>query len=460
MKMGVASVLGCSLFVFAGLALGAASFQDAAGDDNAAPDVTSVTVSEAADGTISVALAIRNFQSLPANSWFNVWFDIDSNQDTGDAGDEVLVRYVEGGELELWVWDGGELAERPTTGMTGQFAAGVLTVTAPKSALGNDSTFGVLAVSSRAQELGETEFIASDYAPDRGRSAYVGPTLAAFPDPGDDEESAPDITAVRVTDTKDGWISFAISTPNDVTMPVDSVMLLVIDSDNRASTGAGGAELAVTHAVRDVVVERWNPRTREWGRDPAPNRVRARSAGNVVTIDVHRSELDDSARFGLRGLVGRHQHRGGLGRGRRLRARRRRLLPLHADQQARSPARRGESVRNAGAASSRQAVHGEPSGLEVGHEAPDRLRERDLQRHRRRRACPRDRPGEGWARPVQPRRPSQGERAARLADRPLGRQGRQPRRSPSASARPKAEPQHRASVSGSTFGLGWLWTKG
>jgi hypothetical protein len=297
--MGVASILGCSLLVFAGLALGAASFQDTAGDDNAAPDVTSVTVSEGADGTISVALAVANFQSMPANSWFNVWFDTDSNQDTGDAGDEVLVRYVESGELELWVWDGAELAERTTTGMTGQFAAGVLTVTAPKSALGNDSTFGVLAVSSRAQELGDTEFIASDYAPDRGRSAYVGPTLAAFPDPGDDEESAPDITAVRVTDTKDGWMSFAISTPNDATMPVDSVMLLVIDSDNRASTGAGGAEFAVTHAVQDVLVERWNPRTRQWARDPAPNRVRARSAGNVVTIDVHRGELDDSARFGF-----------------------------------------------------------------------------------------------------------------------------------------------------------------
>lgn len=299
MKMGVASVLGCAVFVFAGLALGAASFQDAAGDDNAAPDVTGVTVSEGADGTISLALAVGNFQTLPVNSWFNLWFDIDSNQSTGDAGDEVLVRFVEGGELEFWVWDGSELAERPATGMTGQFAAGVLTVTAPKSALGNDSSFGVLAVSSRAQALGDTEFIASDFAPDRGRSVFVGPTQAAFPDPGNDEDAAPDITAVRVTDSKDGWISFAVSTPNYATLPAESVMALVVDRDDRASTGAGGAEIAITYGLGEVTLERWNASAREWARDVAPTRVRARSSGTALTIEVHRSELDDSPRFGF-----------------------------------------------------------------------------------------------------------------------------------------------------------------
>jgi len=43
-------------------------------------------------------------------------------------------------------------------------------------------------------------------------------------------------TGMRVSDTKDGWISFAISTPNYATLPGDTVVLLQIDRDGRPST--------------------------------------------------------------------------------------------------------------------------------------------------------------------------------------------------------------------------------
>jgi hypothetical protein len=183
--------------------------------------------------------------------------------------------------------------------MTGRFEAGILTVTAPKSALGSPASFGVLAVTSREQQLGEDELVASDYAPDRGRSPFVAPAQLVFPDPQGDEDAAPDITGVRVSDAKDGWISFAISTPNYVTLPVDTVLLLGIDRDGRPSTGDDGAEVLVTNIGGEVILERWNAREREWIEDDSPTRVRARNGGGVVTLDVHRSELDDVARFGF-----------------------------------------------------------------------------------------------------------------------------------------------------------------
>jgi len=295
----VAGLVTGSLLVFVAAALADASFSDAQGDNNAAPDATSVTVSESADGTISIALTVANYQALPPNSWINIWFDLDSNERTGDAGDEALVRYRSNGAIDFYHWDGSVLVSRPAAGMTGRFEAGAFTVTLPKSALGSPATFGVLAVTSREQQFGEDELIASDYAPNQGRSAYVSPAQLVFPDPQGDQDAAPDITGVEVSDTKDGWIGFAISTPNYATLPGDTVLLLGIDRDGRRSTGDAGAEVLVTNVGGEVILERWSARENDWIEDDPPTRVRARNAGGVVTVDVHRSELDDIARFGF-----------------------------------------------------------------------------------------------------------------------------------------------------------------
>ena len=297
--MGVGVVVGASALLLASLAFGAASFSDAAGDDNAAPDITSVDVSESAEGVVTVAVAIANFQQLPEETWFNLWFDLDSNANTGDAGDETLVRYVSTGAVEIWDWDGAEMVERPAEGITGSFQGGMLTVTVPKVDLGGDTKFGILAVSSRSQEVGRSQLIASDYAPDRGRSAFAGPTAASFPDPGHDEDAAPDVTAMRVSDSKDGWITFSISTPNYPTLPADSVVALAIDQDGRAATGDVGAELLIRSLAGEMIFERWRQDAETWVDDTPPHRVRVRNSGGTVTIDVHRSELDDSPRFGF-----------------------------------------------------------------------------------------------------------------------------------------------------------------
>jgi hypothetical protein len=299
LKWVVASVAVSAACVFAGLGLAASSFSDTPGDANEAPDVVSVTVSTAAEGVVNVGVAIDNFESLPANSWINLWFDLDSDSTTGDEGDEALILYSADGGLEHFRWNGAQLVAQPVTGMTATYTAGVLSVAAPASALDNASAFGILAVASSGQTFGSTELIASDYAPDSGRSAYVGPASTDFPDPGHDHDSAPDLTSIDVTDARNGWIRFAISTPNYAQLPVDAVLVLLIDRDNRTSTGVEGSDVTITTVGGEFVLERWDPRKKSWVGDERPTRVRVGNSGNVVTIDVHRSELQNAPRFGF-----------------------------------------------------------------------------------------------------------------------------------------------------------------
>jgi len=298
------AALALASLALAGAALPAASYGDRAGDDNAAPDVTAVKLSEAA-GVLAMSVSVANFQMLPAESWVNVWFDLDSNPATGAEGDEALVRYLADGSLSLYVWDGAGLAERPAAGLTGSFAAGTLTLSVPKGDLGATApSFGVLVVTARGQRIGPQELVAADFLPEDGRSAYSGPDEATFSDAAGDHDAAPDITAIRVVDGKDGWIRFALTTPNYAALRADSLLGLFVDTDNRASTGEAGAEVRVSVFGGEFQLERWRPATGRWALDGEGTRVRIGSGGNVVRLDVHRSELGAGPRFGFALVTG------------------------------------------------------------------------------------------------------------------------------------------------------------
>jgi hypothetical protein len=298
-RWGVAAAFAVAALGFSAIAGAASSFTDATGDNNAAPDVRSVGVVESPAGTLSVTVSVGNFATLPADSWFNVWFDLDSDQSTGDEGDEALVRYLSDGELQFYRWNGSQLVAQPTTALTSSFTAGVLSLGIPRAALDDAATFDLLTISSRSQSLGESALIASDYVPDRGRSAYAGTSVMTFPDLADDQDAAPDITALNVRDAANGWISFGVSTPSHRQLPADNAVSIRIDRDNRSGTGGSGAELVVTTAGGEFALERWNARAREWEIEDPPTRVRVRSADGVVTVEVHRSELENAPRFGF-----------------------------------------------------------------------------------------------------------------------------------------------------------------
>jgi hypothetical protein len=285
-----------AIFALASVALGARGFSDPAGDTNTAPDMTSLEISEAAAGVLTIKLAVGNYQALPSNSWMNLWFDVDANAGTGDdAGDEALVRYLSSGSIEVYGWNGTQYVTRSTEGVAATFAAGTLTLTVPRSSVGALATFGLLAVSSRGQPVGDEELVASDFLPESGRSTFAGPGPSAFPDATGDHDAAPDIAAVRVSDARNGWITFAITTPNYAVLPEQSAVIVSIDADDNPRTGDSGTELQLSLAAGEMALERWD--SRRFVPDDLPTRARHRNAGNVVSIDLHASELDNPARF-------------------------------------------------------------------------------------------------------------------------------------------------------------------
>ncbi len=301
MRVSVVGVVVCAVLLLTGVASGAASFSDSTGDDNASPDITSVVVSEPVAGTLSVAVTVGNYQTLPRESWFNLWFDLDRNSNTGDpSGDEALVRFLSEGGVEHYLWNGSQMAETPATGMTGAFSAGVATVTIPKTGPFAVSTLGILAVSARGQTLAGEMYISSDFAPNVGRSPWTSPTPGNFADAANDHGAVPDIARVRVTDAKNGWIRFEVATPNRQALTQESAILLTFDADNKTRTGSGGADVSLSDVGGTIELERWNTTRRAWRPDTAPHRVRERSRPNLVVVEIHRSELGNSLRFGFK----------------------------------------------------------------------------------------------------------------------------------------------------------------
>lgn len=295
MKRPVLAVgVAAAILAIVSSALGARGFADAAGDANTAPDVTGVEVSETTPGTITIRLTVGNFQTLPAESWVNLWFDTDSDQNTGAAGDEALVRHVASGAPEVFLWNGSQLVEASNTGVAATFASGVLTVSIPRASVAAATAFGLLAVTSRGQPVGNEQLIASDFAPNAGRLAFVGPAAASVTDPVGDHDAAPDITAVRVSDARNGWITFDITTPNYMVLPEASAIIVSIDADANARTGESGADIQLALAAGEISMERWQGR---WVPDDLPTRARFRNASNRVSIDLHVSELRNTSRF-------------------------------------------------------------------------------------------------------------------------------------------------------------------
>ena len=280
------------------MALADATFSDAPGDHNAAPDLTTIDLSETPEGLLTLRATVANYTALPPEAFFNLWFDLDRDARTGDGGDEANILYEASGVIDFYRWNGRDMVRTPPTGITALFTDGVLTVTLPKAALGNPAAFDILVVSSRPQ--GEDEdIIAADFVSEQSRIPYVSPGPMTHTDPTGDQDAAPDITAVDVGDTKDGWIRIRGTVANFQALPKDRAVLIGIDRDRNGSTGDDGLEvfLTWTGGQQRVLLERWNAAEEEWVDDAAPTRALGDSVNGTFTIAVHRSELADVARF-------------------------------------------------------------------------------------------------------------------------------------------------------------------
>jgi hypothetical protein len=296
----LAALAVAGLFAVGG-ALASRTYADATDDQNDAPDITSVSVSESAGGTgYVVRLALRSAAPLPAATGLVLLLDLDLTRTTGAGGAEAALRYGGDGTLSLLRWDGFQMVAAPTDGMHASFVSGVLTVAIERSALGGTTSFGIRAVASRAQTVAGMSIVASDYAPDSDASVFVGAGPKVFSDPERDEDAAPDISAIDVSDAANGTITFRITTSNYGALGADKLVGIGFqlvgrpkDADEMFITYQGGPEAS-------VIVER------EVGglltQDTPPDRVTVRFETGVVIVEIHRSELTNVARFGF-GIV-------------------------------------------------------------------------------------------------------------------------------------------------------------
>jgi hypothetical protein len=310
--LAVAFALG--LLVFTGSALGlsgAASFSDVPGDDNAAPDITSVAIVASSASSVTLKIVAPNYPVLEQGTWFNLYFDIDANPQTGILGGERLVRYVnEIGQntgvvtasTQLFTAVGNNWATVAPSGIASAYNAGELTLTIPRTALGGADPLGVHVISGRRQPMGAAVFISSDFAPNQGCCiSWAGTATASSADPTADHEAAPDITSVNVTDTPSGWIRFEITTPNYAKLRgEDTLVFIHFDTDFRRGTGQVGADYTLGHVDGGAYLDRWSNKDHRWINVPGRVLVRTKNANNVVTLEVHRSALGDVRRFQFR----------------------------------------------------------------------------------------------------------------------------------------------------------------
>ena len=117
------------------------------------------------------------------------------------------------GAMELYTWNGTQYVAGSNAGVAAAFTAGMLTVSIPRASINATGAFGVLVVGSRGQPVADEELVASDFVPNAGRARFAGPDAATFPDVTGDHDAAPDLTAVRVSDARNGWITFSMTTP-------------------------------------------------------------------------------------------------------------------------------------------------------------------------------------------------------------------------------------------------------
>jgi hypothetical protein len=166
------------------VAANSTSYQDSAGENPAAPDITTLTTSNNDAGVVSFKVDIPNRPTLSQDLLLLVFVDTDANPQTGDPdslGADYVIQ-IFGGEAALFRWDGADFTRRagdpPATSLIFSYQGGV-TVTISAAELGNTKRFGfaVIAVSGIVIDpaTGDLDFTnaVSDVAPAAGAGLYA-----------------------------------------------------------------------------------------------------------------------------------------------------------------------------------------------------------------------------------------------------------------------------------------------
>jgi hypothetical protein len=159
------------------------SYQDSSGENAAAPDITTITVSNTDAGLLQFRVNIPNRAQLGQDMLILLFVDSDANPQTGDPesiGADYVIQ-IFGGEAALFRWDGSDFTRRagdpPATSLIFSYQNGV-TVTMSAAELGNTKKFGfaLIAISGVTIDptTGDVDFTnaVADVAPASGAGLY------------------------------------------------------------------------------------------------------------------------------------------------------------------------------------------------------------------------------------------------------------------------------------------------
>jgi hypothetical protein len=226
------------------------TYPDSIGEDPAAPDITSVVVSNDDAGLITIQVNISNRPTLTADMLFLVLLDTDKNPSTGDSGflgADYAIQLVPGA-ADLFQWNGTTYAHAPSqASLTFSYAATgpVFHVSAADLGKTKAFNFGVLAVSGAVLDASGNPDLTNehrDWAPDLGHGFNGYQVLTKL---------VLTVTAFTVAPkpAKAGrtFSASMAANQNDTGGPVQAGTV------NCAASVAGKRLVPVTHAVRNGV---------------------------------------------------------------------------------------------------------------------------------------------------------------------------------------------------------------
>jgi hypothetical protein len=167
------------------VAANSTSYQDSAGENPAAPDITTLTVSNTDAGMLSFRVNVPNRPSFGQDMLIVLFVDADNNPATGDPdplgqGVDYVVE-IFGGEAALFRWDGTNFTRRagdpPATSLIFSYQGGI-TINISTAELGNTKAlkfnvlvFSGITIDSTTGDLDFTNAV-GDVAPAAGAGLY------------------------------------------------------------------------------------------------------------------------------------------------------------------------------------------------------------------------------------------------------------------------------------------------
>jgi hypothetical protein len=176
----VAALCALLLAVPAG-ASNSVTYADSIGENPAAPDITSIVVSNDDSGLITFQVNVSNRPALTSDMLFLIFLDTDNNPATGDNqsyGADYAIQLVPG-EVDLFKWNGTDYSAAPSqTSLVYAYGTGGPTIKISASDLGATKAFNfqVIAASGIATDAsGNPDFtnVKADVAPDAGHGMFA-----------------------------------------------------------------------------------------------------------------------------------------------------------------------------------------------------------------------------------------------------------------------------------------------